>query len=316
MKMKPHSCHRNSLLVALLVLTSVAGCSRSAPAALLPNPPAARSTEQGLEGYWIRTSESHRSAVIRVQKSGRGDYSATLLWAPLSMTSYGFAPGDLKWRNVVPSGVDDSEFTGQDLLRYQDGNYEYEETSIVLISEDRILERDNNNKTYYQRILPDSSEMSYVDYGLARIAMEREQSSKAMEAFQRIGKRQTKDADVLNNAAWILATSRDSQLRSPKLALKLSKQACELTASKNANFLDTLAAAYAAAGDFEQAIDTQKLALEELETLREEGRSVTKTWVGIANDDFLFAPSYVYAENKPEFRERLQLYTEGKAYLE
>jgi tetratricopeptide (TPR) repeat protein len=315
MKIQPLARYQNTTLATLLVLSSMVGCSRSAPAAVMPSPTTSSSTEQGLEGYWIRTSDSHRNAVIRVQKSGRGDYSATLLWAPTSMSSYGFSAGDLKWRDVVSSGGDASEFTGQDLMRFTDGSYEYEDSSIVLISEDRILERGNSSKTYYQRIRPDSAEMSYVDYGLGILAIEREQPTQALDAFQRMGRRKTKDADVLNAAAWVLATSRDSQLRSPKLALELSKQACELTSSRNAMFLDTLAAAYAASGNFDQAVETQKQALKELETLTQDGPSKTKTWALNASGSFL-GPAFFYAEQKPSWQKRLGMYAEGKPYLE
>ena len=54
--------------------------------------------------------------------------------------------------------------------------------------------------------------------------------------------------------AWLFAVSPDPRLRDVKKALDLATKACELTKWSNPGFLDTLAAAYAEAGDFAEAI--------------------------------------------------------------
>ena len=64
----------------------------------------------------------------------------------------------------------------------------------------------------------------------------------------------SKDSGLLNNFAWVLATSPDEKLRDGQRALKMAKEACELTDYKQAHILSTLAAAYAETGDFENAI--------------------------------------------------------------
>jgi tetratricopeptide (TPR) repeat protein len=61
---------------------------------------------------------------------------------------------------------------------------------------------------------------------------------------------------VMNNLAWILATNPDAQLRKPARAVELAERACELTNYADAGFLDTLAAAYASAGQFGKAVST------------------------------------------------------------
>jgi len=53
---------------------------------------------------------------------------------------------------------------------------------------------------------------------------------------------------ALNNLAWTLSTSPDSKIQNPVEAVQLAKKACQLTSFENPNTLDTLAAAYAAAG--------------------------------------------------------------------
>jgi tetratricopeptide (TPR) repeat protein len=65
---------------------------------------------------------------------------------------------------------------------------------------------------------------------------------------------------VLNNLAWILATAPDSHLRDAAQAVKLSEQACRLTSFSQPLLVGTLAAAYAEAGRFEEAVKTAEKA--------------------------------------------------------
>ena len=65
----------------------------------------------------------------------------------------------------------------------------------------------------------------------------------------------------LNNLAWLLATSADSKLRNGTQAVLLAERACDLTDYKKAIMIGTLAAAYAEAGRFSDAIRTAQAAL-------------------------------------------------------
>jgi hypothetical protein len=56
------------------------------------------------------------------------------------------------------------------------------------------------------------------------------------------------------NRAWILATAGDPHLRNGAEAVKLATRACSLTGFKEAVFVGTLAAAYAEAGRFQDAL--------------------------------------------------------------
>jgi tetratricopeptide (TPR) repeat protein len=57
----------------------------------------------------------------------------------------------------------------------------------------------------------------------------------------------------MNEIAWILATHPDARIRNPAEAVRLAERAAERTARRQPVMLDTLAAAYAAAGDFDRA---------------------------------------------------------------
>ncbi len=59
---------------------------------------------------------------------------------------------------------------------------------------------------------------------------------------------------VLNNLAWYLATHHDPALRDPSEALRLAQRAARLTSRRDAEVLDTLAAALAANGQIKRAI--------------------------------------------------------------
>ena len=66
----------------------------------------------------------------------------------------------------------------------------------------------------------------------------------------------------LNGVAWILATGPDPDARDIKEAVVLAERAAKLTGYRHITVLDTLAAAYASAGRFNEAVDTAKKASE------------------------------------------------------
>jgi tetratricopeptide (TPR) repeat protein len=67
---------------------------------------------------------------------------------------------------------------------------------------------------------------------------------------------------VLNNLAWVLATSPDDAVRDGKRAIELAQKACELTEWKQPHVISTLAAAHAESGDFDEARKYSRQAVE------------------------------------------------------
>jgi uncharacterized protein len=69
--------------------------------------------------------------------------------------------------------------------------------------------------------------------------------------------------------AWLLATCPDASFRNETQAVAEAKEDCERTAWKSWNCLDTLATALAAAGDFDEAVNYEKQALDSNEVIKE-----------------------------------------------
>ncbi|MGD1021060.1 MAG: tetratricopeptide repeat protein [Verrucomicrobiia bacterium] len=69
-------------------------------------------------------------------------------------------------------------------------------------------------------------------------------------------------ADVQNDLAWLLATRGPSEGGDPVRAVTLAERACAQTGNSAFPYLDTLAAAYAAAGRFQEAVATAQKAID------------------------------------------------------
>lgn len=85
--------------------------------------------------------------------------------------------------------------------------------------------------------------------------------ARAMADYGEALSRDPGSAELRNLVAWSFATSADEQARDGARAVALATEACELSGWKNAAYLDTLAAAYAEAGRFEDAARKEEEAL-------------------------------------------------------
>jgi len=67
--------------------------------------------------------------------------------------------------------------------------------------------------------------------------------------------------EPLNNLAWLLATAPDPAVRDGIESVRCAEHACQLTAFKQSAMISTLAAAYAEAGRFTDAVTTAEMAI-------------------------------------------------------
>ena len=88
------------------------------------------------------------------------------------------------------------------------------------------------------------------------------QSAAAIAEFQKVLELDPNHVTAQNNLAWMLATCPDASLRNGPKAVELAQRAVQLSAGMSPQILDTLAAAYAEAGQFPEAIKTARQALD------------------------------------------------------
>jgi tetratricopeptide (TPR) repeat protein len=86
----------------------------------------------------------------------------------------------------------------------------------------------------------------------------------AAHEFRAVAQRFRKSAEPRNAWAWFLATCPEQSVRNGAEAVIQARNACELSRWDNAAYLDTLAAAYAENGEFDQAVKYAMRALEKL----------------------------------------------------
>ena len=107
------------------------------------------------------------------------------------------------------------------------------------------------------RIKPDDAAAHY--HPAAALASQ-PKSKEAIQHYREALKALPDFPEALNNLAWILAANADPQLRNGPEAIALAERACKLTEYKQPLMIGTLAAAYAEAGRFADAVTTAEQA--------------------------------------------------------
>lgn len=96
---------------------------------------------------------------------------------------------------------------------------------------------------------------------LARAAMKNGDLAGAVAHEEQALALNANSVEALNNVAWLRATAPDAALRNGREAVQMAEQACELTRRQEPVPLSTLAAAYAEAGRFDEAVATAQTAI-------------------------------------------------------
>ena len=143
----------------------------------------------------------------------------------------------------------------------------------------------------YHRALQIDPNFAEAHYNLARLLAEENKINEAVTHLKETLRIRPDWLDPTNNLAWFLATHKDSEFYDPQEAVRLAYRACELGGYNQPNLLDTLAAAYAAAGRFSEAIATAERAL-------------------------ALAQSSQQKELIEQIQNRLDLYKASRAYIE
>ena len=115
--------------------------------------------------------------------------------------------------------------------------------------------------THFERALAIQPNNAPAHRHLAQALAQAARTSEAVEHYRAALAVQPGDVPTLNNLAWILATSSQASLRDGAKAIELAQQADRLSKGTNASILGTLAAAYAEAGRFDEAVAAAQQAL-------------------------------------------------------
>jgi tetratricopeptide (TPR) repeat protein len=115
-------------------------------------------------------------------------------------------------------------------------------------------------KEYQQTLaLVPNSVQAHFRYG--RTLQEQHHYGAAMTEYQRALELKPENWPVSINLAWVLATCPEASLRNGQKAVELAQQAEQLSGGISPEILDTLAAAFAEAGRYPEAVETVRQAL-------------------------------------------------------
>ncbi|MGP8198175.1 MAG: tetratricopeptide repeat protein [Limisphaerales bacterium] len=114
----------------------------------------------------------------------------------------------------------------------------------------------------FQNALQTMPSLAAAHYNLALALVRMGRVDEAISQYQMTLRLEPADVESQNNLAWLLATCAQASLRNGDKAVELARQANALTGGENPVILHTLAAAYAEAGRFSEAVQTAQRALQ------------------------------------------------------
>ena len=114
--------------------------------------------------------------------------------------------------------------------------------------------------TQYQKALQINPTNAEAHNNLGNALLQKGRVDEAIAQYQKALQIKPDSAEVLNNLAWLLATCPDAHLRDGVQAVKYAERACELTHYGVTVLVGTLAAAYAEAGRYDDAMATAQKA--------------------------------------------------------
>jgi choline-sulfatase len=112
----------------------------------------------------------------------------------------------------------------------------------------------------YERALEINPNQAQVHNNFGNALQQTNRLPEAIAHYQQALRIKPDSVSALTNMAMILATNGDPRVRNGAEAVRLAERACEVTGRNNVGCLDTLAAAYAEAARFDDAVATAEQA--------------------------------------------------------
>ncbi len=183
-----------------------------------------------------------------------GDHEQALADADEALRLKPEAPAVMRSRAMVLAGADKLEEATAQLEKSLEVDPKDVATRLQLGMFYNAQKKSDKALQSYSAVLADHPEQWMALRGRGDVLLNLGKHELAITDYEKAVRRRPEDSGILNNLAWVLATSPVDELRDGKRAIELATKACELTEYKQAHILSTLAAAFAEAGDFDTAI--------------------------------------------------------------
>jgi spermidine synthase len=160
----------------------------------------------------------------------------------------------------------------------------------------RIKGNQNEASEYYSKSIRLNPDNAAAHEGLAVSYYKKGMVEKCIAEYHEAIRLAPNWIEPLKSLSWILATNQDRNIRNSAEAVSLAEQVNKQTSYTNPVLLDTLAAAYASAGRFSDAITAAEQALRILSQSADQGDMAK----AIGNRLLLYKASKIYTEPLPK----------------
>jgi protein O-mannosyl-transferase len=143
-------------------------------------------------------------------------------------------------------------------VQLEPGNAELHYNLAVVLA---LRNRLDDAVAHFRRANELKPDFAQGHYRLGLALQSQKKFAAAVAEFRKTLELNPQHALAQNNLAWLLATCAEPSVRDGRQAVALARQAEQLSGGGQPNVLDTLAAAYAEAGRFPEAIETARRAL-------------------------------------------------------
>jgi tetratricopeptide (TPR) repeat protein len=204
--------------------------------------------------------EAHNNLAIARLRKGQGDEAIAQFRAALRVQpGYSEALHNLAMTLVRKGQVDGAIVEFQKALAIQPNDAVVQNTLAGLLLQQG---RADEALAHFQTAVQIDPTLASAHRNLGTLLLGKGAVDEAIPHYQKALEIQPTNVVILNNLAWILATCPKASLRSGAKALELAQRAEQLSEGRNPSVLETLAAAYAEAGRFPEAVTSARQALE------------------------------------------------------
>jgi tetratricopeptide (TPR) repeat protein len=197
-------------------------------------------------------AEAHNNLGIALLQKGKVDEAIVHYQKALQIKpDFAEAHNNLGNALVQKGSVDEAIAHYQKALQINPGYAEaHNNLGNALLQKGKVAEA----IVHYQKALQINPDYAEAHLNLANALLKKGRVAEAITHLQKTLQIKPDSPEILNNLAWLLATCPDAHIRDGVQAVKYAERACELTHHGVTILVGTLAAAYAEAGRFDDAI--------------------------------------------------------------